>query len=163
MHQAIVVIRVPRWWNGPVWQHALLDGRARNRLADTTDSGGAGAWAALECHYHAFNQRNLSVMRSVWSVDPGARLDRPSGATAFGVDAICAEYAAIFARPNPATLSLADVTAFVGADQAVFVGTEIVDYAGGHGIRCRTTRCFRYQSDTGRWQQFHHHGSRTTR
>lgn len=133
-----------------------LDQRARNRLPATVDPGAAGAWAALECQYHAFNRRDLTVVRALWSAS--ARLDRPRGGTAIGLDAVCAEYADIFARPDRATLRLTDVTAFVGADQAVFVGTEIVTY-GSRVARFRATRCFRHEPDDQRWRQFHFHGS----
>lgn len=141
-----------------------LDHRARNRLPETTFPGADGAWAALECHYHAFNQRDLAVMRKLWSPDPSTRLDRPSGGTARGTEEICAEYAEIFARPQRATLRLTDVTAFLAAGQAVFVGVEIVSYAdesGNRVARFRATRCLRHEPETGRWHQFHYHGSPT--
>jgi hypothetical protein len=125
-------------------------------LPETCAPGADGAWAALECQYHAFNQRDLTVVRALWSAS--ARLDRPRGGNAVGIERVCAEYAEIFARPDRATLRLTDVTAFVGVDQAVFVGTEVVTY-GDRVSRFRATRCFRYERDDGRWRQFHFHGS----
>lgn len=149
-------------WTGATEPEYYLDHRARNRLRETILPDAAGAWAAMECHYHAFNQRDLTVMRELWSPDAAAQLDRPNGGTARGADEICAEYAEIFARPQRATLRLTDVTAFLAIGQAVFVGIEIVSYAGATGSRVarfRATRCVWREPETGRWRQFHYHGS----
>lgn len=159
-----ILARVTRLSAQQTAAFARLDDQAANRLAETATSDPIGAWAALESHYHAFNQQDLTIMRDVWTADPAARLDRPTGKTAYGVDAICADYAEIFARPQRATLRMIDVDAFVGHDLAVFSGTEIIDYSGaGHDrmMRFRATRCFRHERATGRWWQFHFHGSRT--
>src|SRR5258708_39653232 len=49
----------------------------RNPLADTAAPGIAGARAALETFYHAFNTRSLDLYQRIWAADPLVQLYSP--------------------------------------------------------------------------------------
>jgi hypothetical protein len=51
----------------------------RNCLAAATEPGPAGARAALETFYHAFNTADLELIRDIWLDDPLAQLNNPLG------------------------------------------------------------------------------------
>jgi hypothetical protein len=142
---------------------ARFGAAARNLLDLVSDSTIAGARACLESNYYAFNQRDIEVMCSVWSSQPTVQLNRPSGGSVRGPDAIKDEYQEIFARPDRMTLQLIDPIEYAGDQHAVFVGQEVCDYVAPdrstRTLLFRATRYFRFSSVAG-WKQLHYHGSR---
>ena len=56
------------------------------------DAASAGARAALESVYHAFNQRSIEVFDAVWAPDDLISLDNPLGGTLRGIEDIWGLY-----------------------------------------------------------------------
>lgn len=132
---------------------------ARNRLAGAADSGPAGAHAALETFYHAFNGGSLELIRAVWLDDPLVQLNNPLGGMLRGLDAIAGLYARIFAGPVKPWVRFEDIIEMtLSPATAVFAGRERGAY-GDLDLDIRTTRCFEYVPSAGGWRQVHHHGS----
>ncbi len=137
--------------------------KARNRLVDASDPTADGARAALESFYYALNQRDITVLGSVWSEHPLAQLNNPLGGILRGGSAIIALYRRIFDGSARLQVELADIVEYVGKDHVVFAGRETGTYAVADDtpvpLSIRTTRYFRYDEGISRWTQFHHHGS----
>jgi phenylpyruvate tautomerase PptA (4-oxalocrotonate tautomerase family)/ketosteroid isomerase-like protein len=132
---------------------------ARNRIAAVADPGPAGAYAALETFYHAFNSADVELIRTVWLDDPLAQLSNPLGGVLRGRDAIAALYRKIFGGPIRPKVRFQDITVLsLGPASTVFVGRELGAY-GDVDLAIRTTRCFVYAEPAGGWRQAHHHGS----
>lgn len=132
---------------------------ARNRLADASDPAPAGAHAALETFYHAFNCASPELVRAVWLDDSLAQLNNPLGGMLRGRDAITELYARIFAGPVKPWVQFEDIAVMtLSAATVVFAGRERGAY-GNLNLDIRTTRCFQYVPSAGGWRQVHHHGS----
>ena len=132
---------------------------ARDRLADATDPGRAGAYAALETFYHAFNRASLGLIRSVWLDDPLVQLNNPLGGMLRGREAVAGLYARVFAGPVKPWVRFEDIVAMaLSPVTTVFAGRERGAF-GNVGLDIRTTRCFQYAPSAGGWRQVHHHGS----
>lgn len=136
---------------------------ARERLDEAAAPGREGAHAALETFYYALNQRDASVLARVWSDDALAQLNNPLGGILRGGPQIVGLYRRVFAGRASLEIEFADVVEYLGDDHAMFAGRESGSYALDGGtptpVRIRTSRYFRFDSDRGRWLQFHHHGS----
>jgi hypothetical protein len=137
--------------------------QSRNRLDAVIDPTVIGARAALESTYYAFNNRDIDVMRAVWSADPLVQLNRPRGGSVRGPRAVSAEYEEIFARSTRQDLRFDDIAEYPGPGHILFAGRETCDYltpdGDGRRILFRATRYFRFSAETARWEQFHYHGS----
>jgi hypothetical protein len=132
---------------------------ARNCLAEAADPGPAGAHAALETFYHAFNRASLELIRAVWLDDPLAQLNNPLGGMLRGRGAITELYARIFAGPVKPWVQFEDIVVMtLGVATVIFAGRERGAY-GNLDLDIRTTRCFQYMPSAGGWRQVHHHGS----
>ncbi|WP_163507495.1 YybH family protein [Fodinicola acaciae] len=133
-----------------------------NLLSAATNPDLAGAYAALESFYYALNQRDLEVLSAVWSDDPEAQLNNPLGGILRGGQAIAELYRKIFEGPVRLTVTFGDFLTYSGTGHAVFAGRETGHYDTGSSkvpLAIRTSRYFRYDEVSGRWRQFHHHGS----
>jgi hypothetical protein len=64
----------------------------RNRLADSAAPGLAGARAALETFYHAFNTRSVDLAQRIWADDALVQLVSPVGGLVRGTAGITALY-----------------------------------------------------------------------
>src|SRR5258708_31244983 len=62
----------------------------QNMLADTAAPGFAGACAALETFYHAFNTRSLDLYKRIWADDPLVQVGSPVGGIVRGSASIAA-------------------------------------------------------------------------
>src|SRR5260370_22744869 len=62
----------------------------RNMLADAAAPGIAGARAALETFYHAFNTRSLDLYQRIWADDPLVQGYSPVGGIVRGSASIAA-------------------------------------------------------------------------
>jgi ketosteroid isomerase-like protein len=136
---------------------------ARERLADATDEGTAGALAALETFYYALNQRDAGVLAQVWSDDPLAQLNNPLGGIIRGGTEIVRLYERVFASRARLQIEFSDFVQYLDGRHALFAGRESGTYAVEGStpvpVHIRTSRYFRYDPAHGRWLQFHHHGS----
>src|SRR5438477_9704531 len=125
---------------------------ARNRVADLTNPGFDGALAALESFYHALNQRDLTVLSQVWSVDALTQLNNPVGGILRGGEAITNLYRRIFTGPVRVTVTFHDVVTYAGDDHALFAGRETGRYTVGEApavdLAIRTSRYFRFDTGT---------------
>ncbi|MGV4928179.1 nuclear transport factor 2 family protein (plasmid) [Streptomyces sp. BHT-5-2] len=134
---------------------------SRNRLHEAGDPSAEGALAALESFYYALNNRDIEALRADWTADPLAQLNNPVGGILRGGAPIAELYEKIFAGSLKVTVTFGDVVAYIGERHAVFAGRESGHYLGPDGgripLEIRTSRYFRYE--TGRWSQYHHHGS----
>jgi SnoaL-like domain len=136
---------------------------SRNRLVQASDPGRDGAWAALETFYFALNNRDAEVLAAVWSQHPLAQLNNPLAGILRGGSVVTELYGRILKGAVKVEVELADIVEYGGKAHALFAGRETGTYtvAGQRPspLSIRTSRYFRYDSDRGRWQQFHHHGS----
>jgi hypothetical protein len=139
---------------------------AADRLAQAETTGLAGAVAALETFYHAFNRRDADLLARVWADAPWVRLNNPVGGILQGPGPVADLYRAIFAGPARVWVEFHDVVAYVGADMAVFAGRERGAFRTGETelpLAIRTTRVFAFApwrpDAPARWAQVHHHGS----
>ncbi|MBI1758646.1 MAG: nuclear transport factor 2 family protein [Actinobacteria bacterium] len=137
--------------------------QARNRLAEATDPGPAGAHAALETFYHAFNTRSADVLTKVWLPDDLIRLSNPLGGIVEGIAGIVRLYDGIFTGPARVWVEFYDIVAYgLGPTGVVFAGRERGEFRKADAtveLEIRTSRVFAYHD--GRWGQLHHHGSIT--
>ncbi|KAA2252885.1 nuclear transport factor 2 family protein [Solihabitans fulvus] len=113
--------------------------------------------------YHAFNRRDLAVLRQVWSADPLAQLNNPLGGLLRGGDAIAELYARVFDGPARVMVTFGDIVEYADDTHAVFAGRETGTFTGRDGaelpLAIRTSRYFRYDPAAGRRAMLHHHGS----
>ncbi len=137
---------------------------ARNRVREARQPGDAGAMAALETFYYAFNHRDPGALAEVIADHPLAQLNNPLGGILRGGSAIVDLYTEkIFRGRVLVQVEFYDFVQYLGGDHAVFAGRERGTYtvAGAEptALDIRTSRYFRYDDQRGRWVQFHHHGS----
>ncbi|MEN8039973.1 MAG: nuclear transport factor 2 family protein [Actinomycetota bacterium] len=136
---------------------------AANRLDEATRPGIAGALAALESFYFAFNNGDLGVFRQVWVAHELIRLKNPLGGILEGIHPITDLYAGIFNGPADVWVEFTEIVAYeLGQDAAVFSGRERGEFTRAGvtvDLDIRTTRVF--HRINGRWGQIHHHGSIT--
>jgi phenylpyruvate tautomerase PptA (4-oxalocrotonate tautomerase family)/ketosteroid isomerase-like protein len=144
----------------PFGQLTTTFGReARNRLDASADPEPAGAQAALETFYHAFNTANAELIGEVWLDDPLVQLSNPLGGSLRGRAAVTGLYAKIFAGTVRPWVCLEDVTQMTAVPGVtIFTGRERGEY-GDVELDMRTTRCFAYRESAGGWRLIHHHGS----
>lgn len=135
---------------------------ATDRRGETRAPGLAGARAALECFYFAFNQRSIEALDAVWARAGLISLDNPLGGILRGLDDIRALYQRIFTGPSRVWVELSDIVEYVGEETVVFAGRERGEFTqGGRTIplEIRTSRVFQYFGEVVGWRQVHHHGS----
>lgn len=140
-----------------------FDGGAGDRLREAARPGLDGAFAALDSFYYALNERDLLVLRQVWSEHPLAQLNNPLGGILRGGDAIVAFYGRVLRGEARLTVALEDVVLYAATGHAVFAGRERGAFIAADGtvtpLEIRTTRYLRFDPGAGGWRQVHHHGS----
>src|SRR5579872_978493 len=87
----------------------------QNLLADTTMPGIAGARAALETFYYAFNTRSPNLYRQIWADDPLVQVGSPVGGIVRGSATIAALAERMLSGPVRARVQtvLEDIAAYV--------------------------------------------------
>ena len=135
----------------------------RNMLADAAAPGIAGARAALETFYHAFNTRSLDLLRQIWADDPLAQLDTPLAGSVRGSAAIAAGYARMFSGSVRVQTMLDDIVAYVTPELVVFTERERGTYthdseheAKSEVSEGRTICVFRFIAQQGGWRLVYH-------
>jgi hypothetical protein len=138
----------------------------QNTLADTAAPGIAGARAALETFYHAFNTRSLDLYQRIWADDPLVQLYSPVAGMIRGSASIAALSERMFSGSVRVQTVLEDIVAYMTPDLVVFTGREHGTYthdseheamselSEGHSISV-----FRFIAAQGGWRQVYHHVS----
>jgi hypothetical protein len=140
----------------------------RNLVADTAVPSIAGARAALETFYHAFNTRSLDLVRQIWADDPLVQLDTPVGGLVRGSAHIAALYERGFSGPARVQSVFEDIVAYATSELVVFTGRERGTYThdSEHGTEAMSERpeirttcicVFRFIESQGGWRQVYHH------
>jgi hypothetical protein len=135
---------------------------AQDRRMQSRDATIAGARAALECFYCAFNQRSREMLAAVWAPDPLASLNNPLGGIVRGIDAIDALYARVFEGAARVWVELHDIVEYASDDTVIFAGRERGEFSRDGvtvPLAIRTSRVFQYFGPSVGWRQVHHHGS----
>lgn len=138
----------------------------QNMLAATAAPSIAGARAALETFYYAFNTRSLDLYQRIWADDPLVQLYSPVAGMVRGSASIAALSERIFAGSVRVQTMLEDIVAYVTPDLVVFTGRERGTYThdSEHEARSelsegRSICIFRFIAAQGGWRQVYHHVS----
>lgn len=140
----------------------------QNALAETAMPGIAGARAALETFYHAFNTRSLDLVRQIWADDPLVQLISPVVGVVRGSADIAAVYERGFSGSAQIQSALEEIVAYATPELVVFAGQEHGTYAHGSEhdamperpeIRTTCLCIFRFITKQGGWRQVYHHVS----
>jgi SnoaL-like domain len=138
----------------------------QNMLADTAAPGIAGARAALETFYHAFNTRSLDLYQRIWADDPLVQLYSPVAGMIRGSASIAALSERMFSGSVRVQTVLEDIVAYMMPDLVVFTGREHGAYthdseheAMSELSEGRSICIFRYIAAQGGWRQVYHHVS----
>ncbi|MEK7315071.1 MAG: nuclear transport factor 2 family protein [Candidatus Eisenbacteria bacterium] len=135
---------------------------AANRLGESLAPTVAGARAALETFYYAFNNQLPDLLNEVWSTRGPVQLNNPLGGVLRNPQDIQALYARLLTSEARVWVEFYDIEEWAGPDFVVFAGRERGEYVNrGRTVplAIRTTRVYRYDDDFGGWRQVHHHGS----
>jgi ketosteroid isomerase-like protein len=141
-----------------------LGTQARDRLDQARDPGAKGALAALETFYYALNNRDPRTLAAVIADDDLVQVNNPLGGMLRGGRAIIDLYLnKIFQGSVRIEVEFSDFIQYTGGAHALFAGRERGTYrvndADPQPLEIRTSRYFRYDTNAGRWIQYHHHGS----
>jgi hypothetical protein len=138
----------------------------QNLLADTAASGFAGARAALETFYYAFNTRSVDLYQRIWADDPLVQLGSPVGGIVRGSATIAALSERMFSGSARVHTVLEDIVAYVTPELVVFTGRERGTYthdseheAMSELPAIRSICIFRFIAEQGGWRQVYHHVS----
>lgn len=140
----------------------------QNLLADTATPGLAGARAALETFYYAFNTRTVDLYQRIWADDPLVQLGSPVAGVVRGKATIDAVAARGFSGPVQIRSVFEDIVAYVTPELVVFTGREHGEYAHDSAgatvserpdVRTRCICIFRFIPEQGGWRQVYHHVS----
>jgi hypothetical protein len=136
---------------------------ARNRLNDASTPGLAGAVAALETFYYAFNHADMPVLTAVWSSHALTQLTNPAGGVVRSTAAITDVYRRMLASGMDVQVTFTDAATYDLGSAVMFAGLERGAYRRNDGRRValtvRTSRLFGWDAERERWAQLHHHGS----
>jgi hypothetical protein len=99
-----------------------------NALAETATPGIAGARAALETFYYAFNTHSLSLYQQIWADDTLVQLSSPVAGMVRGSATIAALAARIFAGPAQVQTVVEDIVAYATPELVVFAARERAAY-----------------------------------
>ncbi len=137
----------------------------RNLLAESAKPGLAGARAALETFYYAFNTQSPDLYQRIWADDPLVQLDTPLAGSVRGSAAIAALAARMFAGPVRIQTVLDDIVAYVTPVLVVFTERERGTYtrasdseheATSDVSEGRTICVFRFIAAQGGWRLVYH-------
>ncbi|MHC5747539.1 MAG: YybH family protein [Nostoc sp.] len=135
---------------------------ARNLLNEATQPSEAGARAALETFYYAFNQHSIETLTHIWLNCPLVQLNNPVGGMLRGYEPIRDLYSKLFTGSLNVWVEFEDIVEYFSGKTAIFAGEERGEFTTKDRIiplRFRTSRCFQYSENDGGWRQIHHHGS----
>jgi limonene-1,2-epoxide hydrolase len=135
---------------------------AENLIGQAREPGIAGARALLETFYHAFNRRDLALLRQVWAEHDLIQLNNPLGGVLRGYEPIAELYGRVFSGPVSVWVEFYDIVEFAGDGMVVFAGRERGEFTRDGAIlllAIRTTRIVRWLGEDTGWRQVHHHGS----
>jgi hypothetical protein len=138
----------------------------QNLLADTALPGIAGARAALETFYYAFNTRSADLYQHIWADDPLVQVYSPVVGMVRGSTTIAAfAQRALSARVQIQTV-VEDIVAYVTPELVVFTGREHGAYtqsseqeAMSEPAESHSICIFRFIPEQGGWRQVYHHVS----
>ncbi|WP_119632560.1 YybH family protein [Methylocaldum marinum] len=115
---------------------------------------------ALNTFYRAFNQKDITLMETVWLPSDEPSMDNPIGGIRRGWPEIRGGYEKLFASGVNVYVEFYDYTLQEQDSFALAVGRER-GYCDASGERVpleiRTSRLFVRRD--GKWRQMHHHGS----
>jgi hypothetical protein len=138
----------------------------QNLLTESAMPGLAGARAALETFYYAFNTRSLDLMKQVWADDPLVQVDTPVVGLVRGSARFAPLYERGFAGPARIQSAFEDIVAYVTPELVVFTGRERGSYTRDSApaialeppeVRTTCICVFRYIAAQGGWRQVYHH------
>jgi hypothetical protein len=138
----------------------------QNLLAESAEPGIAGARAALETFYYAFNTRSLDLLKRIWADDPLAQVDTPVAGLVRGSASMATLYERGFAGPARIQSALEDIVAYVTPELVVFTGRERGSYTRASApaeapqppeVRTTCVCVFRFIARQGGWRQVYHH------
>lgn len=118
------------------------------------------AYAALVQFYHAFNRRDLALMRANWDEDGDIAMDNPLGGIKRGWSEIGQVYERLFNGPAKVYVEFYDYSLHETPGMFYAVGRERGRFEREGetlDLAIRTSRIFRRSG--GAWRQVHHHGS----
>ena len=138
----------------------------QNMLTDTAMPGIAGARAALETFYFAFNTRSPDLYQQIWADDPLTQVYSPVAGMVRGSATIAALAQRMFSGPAQVQTVLEDIVAYITPELVVFTGREHGAYSpdGEHEAmsdlsEVRSICIFRFIAEQGGWRQVYHHVS----
>jgi hypothetical protein len=138
----------------------------QNMLATTAAPGIAGARAAFETFYHAFNTRSLDLYQRIWADDPLVQLYSPVAGMIRGSASIAALSERMFSGSVRVQTMLEDIVAYMTPDLVVFTGRERGTYTHDSEQEAMSelsegcSICiFRFIAAQGGWRQVYHHVS----
>lgn len=144
----------------------VIIGGEQNLLTESALPGIAGARAALETFYYAFNTRSLDLMRQIWADDPLVQLVTPLVGMVRGSASIAPLYARGFSGPARVQSALEDIVAYATPELVVFTGRERGTYtrdteheatSAPPEVRTTCICIFRFIAQQGGWRQVYHH------
>jgi hypothetical protein len=140
----------------------------QNLLAESAAPGIAGARAALETFYYAFNTRSLALYQRIWADDPLAQLNTPIAGLVRGTASISALSQRMLSSPVRIQSVFEDIVAYATPELVVFTGRERGEYARNDepgtaherpDVRTSCICVFRFIAEQGGWRQVYHHVS----
>jgi hypothetical protein len=136
----------------------------RSLLAESAAPGIAGARAALETFYHAFNTRSPDLLRQIWADDPLVQLGSPVGGIVRGSAGIAAGYERFFSGTARVQTVVEDIVAYSTPELVVFAGRERGTYTRDSEHEAmseipdfRSICVFRFIASQGGWRLAYHH------
>jgi hypothetical protein len=135
----------------------------QNMLTDTAAPGIAGARAALETFYFAFNTRSADLYQQMWADDPLVQLGSPVGGMIRGSASITALSERMLSGSARIQTVVDDIVAYVTPELVVFTERERGTYThdGGHETMSelpegRSICIFRFIAKQGGWRLVYH-------
>src|SRR5215472_4928932 len=127
--------------------------------AETASPGLAGARAALETFYYAFNTRSPDLYEKIWADDPLVQLYSPVAGMVRGSATIAALARRMLAGPVRLQTVQEDIVAYVTPNLVVFTGREHGAYtlererdANSELTEVRAICIFRFIAEQGGWR-----------
>jgi SnoaL-like domain len=144
--------------------HGVIVRGEQNVLADTAAPGIAGARAALETFYYAFNTRSPDLLQQIWADDPLVQVGSPVASMVRGSASIVAGYERMFSGPARVQTVVEDIVAYATPELVVFAGRERGAYTpdSEHSAMSelpdvRSICVFRFIAAQGGWRLVYHH------
>jgi SnoaL-like domain len=138
----------------------------QNLIADAAIPGIAGACAALETFYYAFNTRSADLYQQIWADDPLVQVYSPVAGLVQGHATIAAFAQRMASAPTLIHSVVEDIVAYVTPELVVFTGREHGAYSQGSEQEAtadladvRSICIFRFIPEQGGWRQVYHHVS----